>query len=220
MIVDLSHTLDSDIPMFPGFPALEISDFVSREQSRETYAPETEFLIQRVTMIGNTGTYMDAPYHRYADGRDLANLDLDRLCNLPGMVVDVSARVDEGDMTIVAADVPVDIQGYAVLFRTGWDRHWKSDRYLADNPHLSGEAAEALRCRGAIMVGIDSWNVDDVSDMRRPAHSILLEANIPVIENLTALDRLPQSGFSFFAPPMPLDGGTAIPVRAFAIVLS
>ena len=213
VIVDLSHVLDPDIPMFPDFPPPEISTFVSREASRNVYDPGTEFLIQRVTMIGNTGTYLDAPFHRYADGADLASLDLARLCHVPGVMVDVS-----GSMTIDAPSVPEEVEGCAVLFQTGWDSRWGSSSYLEENPHFTAPAAEALRDRGAVLVGIDSWNVDDVTDMSRPVHSILLAAGIPVVENLTGLNRLPARGFRFNAPVLPLRGGTAVSVRAFAVV--
>lgn len=218
MLVDLSHALDSSIPMFPGFPPPQIEDFISREQSRTVYEPGTEFLIQRYTMIGNTGTYLDAPYHRYADGSDLASLHLDRLCDLPAVRVDVTAQVASGDMGIRAESLPEDVAGCAVLFRTGWDRLWGNEAYLQDNPYLTEEAAKVLRERGVVIVGIDSWNVDDVTDMRRPAHSILLGANVPVVENLTGLDRLPERGARFYAPVLPLRTGTAMAVRAFAIV--
>lgn len=218
MLVDLTHQLDSDIPMFPGFPAPGVSDFISRDASRASYAPGTEFLIQRYSLIGNTGTYLDAPYHRYPDGADLAGLNLERLCDLPGVSVDVEPRCSAGELAIDANDVPDDVQGCAVLFRTGWDRKWKSADYLQSNPYLTGEAAERLLQRGAAVVGIDSWNVDDVRDMSRPVHSVLLRAGIPVIENLCRLERLPERGFRFFAPVIPMKHGTAVPVRAFAVL--
>lgn len=214
MLIDLSHPLDAGIPMFPGFPPPEVAAHVSREESRQVYEPGTEFLIQRVSFIGNTGTYLDAPYHRYQDGADLAELQIERLCDLPGVRVDVAAR---DDLTIRAEDVPDDIAGCAVLFRTGWDSRWGDESYLQANPHLSAEAGQLLVERGAVLVGIDSWNVDDVSDMSRPVHSTLLAAGVPVVENLTSLDRLPERGFRFFAPVLPFREGAAVSVRAFAL---
>ena len=218
MLVDLSHQLDADIPMFPGFPPPEVSDFVSREESRGSYAPGTEFLIQRYTLIGNTGTYLDAPYHRYPNGADLAGLDLERLCDLPGVTVDVEVECSNGELAIGADAVPADIHGCAVLFRTGWDSKWNSAEYLQANPYLTGEAAERLLKLGVVLVGIDSWNVDDVRDMSRPVHSKLLKAGIPVVENLCRLDRLPARDFRFNAAVIPLKRGTAMTVRAFAVL--
>lgn len=218
MLVDLTHELDPDIPMFPGFPPPEVADFVSRADSRASYDPGTEFLIQRYTLIGNTGTYLDTPFHRYADGADLATLDLARLCDLPGVVVDVAQQCFTGNLAIGAGAVPSEVQGCAVLFRTGWDSKWKSPEYLQENPYLTGEAAERLLNGGAVLVGIDSWNVDDVRDMSRPVHSLLLRAGIPVVENLCRLDSLPERGFRFNAPVIPLKRGTAVPVRAFAVL--
>lgn len=218
MLVDLSHPLDADIPMFPGFPAPEIASFISREESRAFYSPGTEFLIQRYTMIGNSGTYLDAPYHRYADGADLAALELGRLCDIPGVVVDVRSSVRSGMLEIGIEAVPEHVSGCAVLFQTGWDVHWLTPQYLAANPFLNNEAAAALVQCGAVLVGIDSWNVDDVADMARPAHSLLLRAEIPVVENLCNLDRLNGRAFRFHAPVLPLRHGAAIPVRAYAVL--
>ena len=204
--------------MFPGFPAPEITSFISREESRSFYSPGTEFLIQRITVIGNSGTYLDAPYHRYANGTELAALDLSRLCDIPGVVVDVRSSVQSGNLEIGSESVPEDVSGCAVLFQTGWDAHWSAPEYLAANPFLTGEAADLLVRRGAVIAGIDSWNVDDVADKARPVHSILLRAGIPVVENMCRLDRLQGRAFRFHAPVLPLRHGAAIPVRAYAVV--
>lgn len=212
MIVDLSHPMDPDIPMFPGLAPPEIEPVLSREASRAVYQDGVEFLIQKFSFAGNSGTYMDAPFHRYSDGNDLASLPIDRLCDLPGVVVAASAAAIDSDL------VPDGIAGCAVLFRTGRDALWGTPDYLASNSGLTAAAAELLRDRGAVLVGIDTWNVDDVQDRTRPVHSILLAASIPVVENLCNLDRLPQRGFRFHAPVLPFRQGGANPVRAYAIV--
>jgi len=218
MLVDLSHTLDVDIPMFPGFPPPELANFITREASHQFYAEGVEFLIQRLTVIGNTGTYLDAPFHRFPDGKDLADLDLERLCDLPGIVIDVAQGCQDGQLEVPEDALPEDVAGCAVLFRTGWDEHWKTPAYLSANPYLTASIAERLVAGGASVVGIDSWNADDVRDPRRPVHSILLGAGIPVVENLCCLERLPSAGFKFHAPVLPIRMGTATPVRAYAVV--
>ena len=218
-IVDLSHRLDADIPMFPGLPAPESEELVSREASRSHYAGDTTFLIQRYHLVGNSGTYMDTPFHRYADGDDLASLPLAHTVDLPGVVYDAAALVTAGRMHVNADDlIDIPVEGRAVLMRTGWDAHWPGPDYLAANPHLTDAAARLLIERGAVLVGIDSWNVDDTNDGHRPVHSRLLRAGIPIVENLCRIDQLPTSGFRFYAAPLAIGGGSAIPVRAFAIV--
>lgn len=217
-LIDLTHVLDEEIPMFPGLPGLDIQEHLSREASRQVYSGGAEFLIQRYGVTGNSGTYLDAPFHRYSDGDDLASLDLERLCNLPGLVFDVSERCSAG---VLGADrdlLTCDVSGRAVLIHTGWDRKWRQDDYLVSNPYLTGGLADDLVAGGAVLVGIDSWNVDDILDMSRPAHSILLRAGIPVVENLRGLERLPASGFRFHAAVLPIRSGSAVPVRAYAVV--
>lgn len=211
MIIDLSHPIDSGIPMFPGLAPPEITPVLSREESRSVYQDGVEFLIQQFNYAGNSGTYLDAPFHRYADGADLSAIPLERLCHLPGVVVTA------GTDPIGPELVPDGIAGCAVLFRTGRDALWGTPAYLEKNTGLTAAAAELLRDRGAVLVGIDTWNVDDVQDRRRPVHSVLLAAGIPVVENLCNLDRLPERGFRFYAPVLPFVAGGANPVRAFAI---
>lgn len=220
-IVDLSHPIDAEIPMFPGLPTPEITELLSREASAAHYAGDTTFVIHRYGLTGNSGTYLDTPFHRYAGGADLARLPLERLVALPGIMIDVSARIDSGDRVVPAdafADLPM--AGCAVLIRSGWDRRWGQPGYLDLNPHLTAAAGQLLAERGVALVGIDSWNIDDTRDGRRPVHSTLLGAGIPIIENLRGLDRLPPAGFRFSAPPIPIRGGSAIPVRAYALIES
>ena len=218
-VVDLSHPIDAAIPMFPGLPAPEIAEHLSREASRALYAGGTEFVIHRYTLIGNSGTYLDAPFHRYADGADLATLPLERMVDLPGMVLDCAEPVAAGQRAIDVADLEgLDLTGRALLIHTGWAARWGQERYLDLNPYVTAAAAEALVASGVVLVGIDTWNIDDVGDRTRPVHSALLRAGIPIVENLRGLERLPRSGFRFFAAPLPFRGGSAVPVRAYAVV--
>lgn len=218
-VVDLSHSLDKDIPMFPGLPAPEIVEYLSREASREHYSGGTEFAIHRYTIVGNSGTYLDGPYHRYADAPDLATLSLECTVDLPGVMLDCSGWVAAGRLAIDADDFDgLELGGCALLIRTGWDERWGDSSYLESNPHLTAAAADVLVAVGVMLVGIDSWNVDDTTDGERPVHSKLLRARIPVIENLRGLAQLPPDGFHFSAAPLPFRGGSAVPVRAYALL--
>lgn len=215
-LVDLSHTIEHGMSTYPGLPAPDITDHLSREQSRANYAPGTEFQIGKITMVANTGTYLDAPYHRYADGKDLAALDLGSVADLPGVTIHVTNRITRAISR--AAFEGVDVRGKAVLVRTGWDVHWRTDRYFVGHPFLTEDAALYLKERGALLVGIDSLNIDDNEDRRRPAHTILLGAGIPIIEHMRGLEQLPASGFRLSAVPVKVKGMGTFPVRAFAII--
>jgi arylformamidase len=218
-IVDLSHPIDDAVPMFPGHPQPAIEEFLSREASERNYAAGTSFVIHRYSFLGNTGAYLDSPFHRFADGDDLSVLDLAKTVDLPGVVIDARVQVRQGKLGVGPAQIgEVDVDGRAVLIATGWDRHWSSPAYLRRKPFLAGDGAALLRDRGAVLVGLDTWNIDDVEDRSRPAHSVLLGAGIPIVENLRGLDLLPQTGFRFFAAPLSFRGGSAIPVRAFALI--
>lgn len=213
-LIDLSHVIESGMITYKGLPAPLICDHLSREQSRSVYAEGTEFQIGRIDMVANTGTYLDTPYHRYADGVDLAGVELERLAGLPGVVVRVSnARERAIDWTSFAA---TELRGRAVLVHTGWDRHWRTDQYFEGHPHLTRRAAEHLRDQGAALVGIDSFNIDSTDDGTRPVHSVLLGAGIPIVEHLTGLDALPIDGFRFWAVPPKVLGMGTFPVRAHA----
>jgi len=218
-VIDLTHPLDAGVPMFPGLPAPEIAEYRSRQETAAQYVGGTSFVIHRYAFVGNSGTYLDSPYHRYAEGADLADLPLERVADLPGLVVDVRWRVARGLLAIGPEPFAgLDLAGAAVLVCTGWDRFWGSERYLAANPHVTEAAAQLLAERGVALVGIDSWNVDDVADRRRPAHSILLGAGIPIVENLCHLQRLVGRRFRFHAAPVPIRTGSAVPVRAYAVL--
>ncbi len=214
--IDLSHAVEDGMITHPGLPGPRVEAFLSRADSRKNYAPGTEFHIGRIEMVANTGTYVDAPFHRFDRGTDLAELPLASLADLPGVVF----RHDTQQGCGVGPGLfqGVDLAGKAVLIETGWSAHWGTPRYLEANPFLTGEAAEFLRDVGAALVGIDSVNLDDLADRQRPAHTVLLGADIPVAEHLCGLDALPEQGFRFFAVPVKVRRLGTFPVRAFAII--
>ena len=211
--VDLSHVIDNGMSTYPGLPGPAICDFISFDDSHSRYSEGTEFTIGRIDLVTNTGTYIDTPYHRYRDGHDLVGLDLATVSHVPGVVV----RVDAGTTAIdVAHFESIDAKGRAVLVNTGWDRHWRTETYFVGHPHLTGDAATWLRDNGAVVVGIDSMNIDSVDGGDRPVHSILLRAGIPIIEHMTNLAALPEGGFELIAVPPKITGLGTFPVRAHA----
>ena len=219
-VVDLSHRIAAGTTTYPGLPAPVITPFLTRDASRATYAPGTEFQMDVITMIGNTGTYLDAPFHRYADGADLAGLSLATLVDLPAEVVHLVDAWGPGRRGIEAEQVADRaLRGAAVLLHTGWDQHFGRPEYARGAPFLTEAAAWALVEAGVALVGIDSLNIDDVeSGGSRPAHSVLLGAGIHVVEHLTGLGALPARGARFTAAPPAVSGFGTFPVRAFALV--
>ena len=215
-LIDLSHTIEHGMVTYPGLPAPVVSDWLSREASQTRYAPGTTFQIGRIELLANTGTYIDAPFHRYAPGVDIAGYALDAVADLEGMVV----RATEHPERALDADVfrGGTVGGKAVLVHTGWDAHWRTERYGSGHPFITRAAAEHLAAAGAALVGIDSLNIDDSADGTRPAHSILLAAGIPIVEHLCNLGELPDAGFRFYAVPPRVKGMGSFPVRAFALV--
>ncbi|HEY1224737.1 MAG TPA: cyclase family protein [Brevundimonas sp.] len=213
-LIDLSHTIEDGMVTYKGLPAPLICDHMSREASRGAYDGDTEFQIGRIEMVGNTGTYLDTPFHRYADGEDLSDVGLARVAGLPGMVVEAL------DVQAVDADrlAGLDVRGKAVLVHTGWARHWRTDAYFEDHPFLTEAAAALLVRAGAALVGIDSHNIDDTRTRLRPAHTLLLGAGIPICEHMRGLELLPATGFRFTAAPPKVEGFGTFPVRAFAEV--
>jgi kynurenine formamidase len=219
-LIDLSHEISDGLVTYPGIPVPVISDALSREASRERYAPGTEFVIGRIEMAGNTGTYLDTPFHRYPDGYDLADLDLETVAGLPITLLDAT------QLTTIEPDAfagaPID--GRAVLFHTGWSRHFGTPAYASGHPHLAPASVDALVAGGARVVGIDSLNIDPTTDGTRPAHTGLLAAGIPIVEHLTNLEALAaaleRSGPTarFYAVPPKIRGFGTMPVRAFAVV--
>ena len=214
-LVDLSHTVRAGLVTYPGIPAPTITPHLTREASREHYAPGTEFAIDIIAMAGNTGTYLDSPYHRYADGGDLASLDLATLVGVPAEVFRLTDAASRG----IPAEVFFDreLAGTAVLLHTGWSRHFGTPEYAHGSPFLTEAGARHLVQAGVAIVGIDSLNIDDTeAGGTRPAHSLLLEAGVHVVEHLTALDRVPARGARFTAVPPKVEGFGTFPVRAFA----
>ncbi|WES64621.1 cyclase family protein [Microbacter sp. GSS18] len=219
-VVDLSHPIRAGLVTYPGLPAPTITPHLTREDSRSRYAPGTEFAMDVITMIGNTGTYLDSPFHRYAEGPDLAGLALEELVGLRAEVFHLEDAWDAGRRGIrpeTLADR--DVAGAAVLLHTGWDRHFGTEAYGKGAPFLTGEGAAYLIEAGAVLVGIDSVNIDDTeSGGERPAHTLLLGAGVHVVEHLTNLGALPPRGARFTAAPPAVEGFGTFPVRAFAEV--
>ena len=214
-LLDLSHIIEHGLITYKGLPAPVICDFLSREQSKQHYAPGTEFQIGKIEMVANTGTYLDSPFHRYEDGKDLSELELTSLADLDGVVVRANGKAVRAiDATALHG---IDVKGKAVLIHTGWDAHWRTDAYFEGHPFLTKNGAQLLASQGAALVGIDSYNIDDTVDLSRPAHSILLGAGIPIVEHMCSLDQLPDKQFKFFAVPVKVKGMGTFPVRAFAI---
>lgn len=221
-VIDLSHPIRAGLITYPGLPAPVITPFLTREDSRDRYAPGTEFAMDVITMIGNTGTYLDSPYHRYGTGADLAGLDLSTLVGLPAEVFHLDHQWNP-DRRGIEADALAgrDLRGTAVLLHTGWDEHFGTPSYGAGAPFLSAGASRYLIDAGVVLVGIDSVNIDDTeSGGERPAHTLLLGSGVHVVEHLTNLGELPSGGALFTAAPPAIEGFGTFPVRAFAQVPS
>lgn len=217
-LVDLSHTIEAGLITYKGLPAPIICDYLSREDSRQQYAAGTEFQIGKIELVGNTGTYIDCPFHRYADGKDISEVDLAAFAELEGIVVRVPFAKS---LAITPAHFKnKDLRNRAVLVHTGWAFHWNTEAYYEHHPYLTEEAANFLKDAGVKLVGIDSHNIDNTAKNSRPVHSILLGAEILVVEHLCGLENLPEEGFYFNAIPPKILGMGTFPVRAFAKVFS
>ncbi len=214
-LIDLSHTVEDGMLTYKGLPAPIICDYLSREASREHYAGGTEFHIGKIELVANTGTYVDSPFHRFANGIDLSELPLESLANLPGIVV---RATDVGRAVTAEAFRGLDLKGKAVLVHTGWARYWRTEQYFEGHTFLTGDAAAYLGEAGASFVGIDSYNIDDTEDGSRPVHTQLLRANIPVCEHMCNLESLPDDGFRFHAVPVKVKAFGTFPVRAYAVL--
>jgi arylformamidase len=213
-LIDLSHMIEEGMTTYKGLPGPHLCDYWTREDSAANYDDGSTFQIGRIEMVANTGTYVDSPFHRYADGKDLSELPLESLADLGGLVV---RRPFENGLAIDAGPFAgLDVAGKAVLVHTGWDRFWRTEAYFADHPFLTEAAARALVEGRAAFVGIDSHNIDDTRARDRPVHSLLLGADIPIGEHLTGLEQLPDQGFRFSAVPPKIKGMGTFPVRAFA----
>jgi kynurenine formamidase len=215
-LVDLSHVIEEGMTTYRGLPGPVMCDFWTREGTAASYDDGSTFQIGRIDMVANTGTYVDSPFHRYADGKDLSELPLGSIADMPGIVL---RRPYEQGLATDASDFSgLDVRGKAVLVHTGWDRHWRTEGYFGEHSYLTGGAADWLAENGALMVGIDSCNIDNMHVRARPVHTRLLGADIPVCEHMTGLGRLPDSGFRFTAAPPKVKGMGTFPVRAYAVV--
>jgi kynurenine formamidase len=215
-IVDLSHVIEHGMVTYKGLPGPHICDFWTREGSAANYDDGSSFQIGRIDMVANTGTYLDSPFHRFAEGKDLAALPLGTLADLPGAVV----RRPHGSRQAIDADhfAGFDVRGKAVLVHTGWDTHWRTEAYSEGHPYLTAAAADWLVEGGAALVGIDSYNIDDTSRPSRPVHTRLLGADIPICEHMRGLEQLPDGDFRFHAVPPKVAGMGTFPVRAYAVI--
>jgi len=216
-LVDLSHVITEGMVTYKGLPGPHLCDFWTREDSAKNYDDGSSFQIGRIDMVANTGTYLDAPFHRYAEGADLADLPLPSLADLPGIVV----RSPWENALAIDADAfaGLDVAGKAVLVHTGWDRHWLTDAYFGEHPYLTADAADLLARNGAALVGIDSVNIDNMHVRARPVHTRLLGADIPICEHMTNLGALPDTGFRFTAAPPKVKGMGTFTVRAYAVLV-
>lgn len=212
--LDLNHIVVDGMETYPGLPTPQISDHLTREAAEKIYAPGNTFQIGMVNICTNTGTYLDVPFHRYADGHDLTGLSLDRVAQVPGVCIDKRGQpaidLDPAELEGLA--------GHAVLIHTGHARHWGTPAYFTDHPYLTAQAAEALVAADVACVGIDSLNIDGTHTGERPVHTIVLRAGIPIIEHLRGLDELPDDGFTFSAVPPRIEGAGTFTVRAYAAI--
>jgi len=214
-LIDLSHTIEHGLVTYKGLPAPIICDYLSREASKKLYGEGTSFQIGMIEICSNTGTYLDSPFHRYEEGDDISQLDLSAVASLDVIKVTVAEEIHSIGVEFF---IDLDVTGKAVLVETNWSRHWNTEQYYEGHPHLTEAAAQCLKDKGAVLVGIDSYNIDDVSGNQRPVHSLLLGANILIVEHLCNLAALPSSGGKFYAVPVKLKGVGTFPVRAFVEV--
>ena len=211
--VELSHPIVDGMKAYPGYPSPQIGAYITRDESRARYDGKAEFYIGKVEMVCNVGTYLDSPFHRYANGPDLSRIPLESIAGLDGLVLDGTPTENRS----ISIDCnQSDLSGRAVLVRTGWDERWGTDRYWELGPYLSDSTIDVLLRGKVALVGVDFWNIDDVENHSRPAHTRFLAANVPIVEHLANLKSLPRKGFKFYAVPPPIVKGASFPVRAYA----
>lgn len=215
ILIDVSHTVKDGMITYKGLPAPIICDYLSREASKKHYEEGTTFQIGSITMTSNTGTYVDVPFHRYENGKDLSEIALSSLANLDGIKITIDKNITKIGIEHFTGR---ELHGKAVIIETSWSRHWGSDQYFDDYPYLDAEAATYLRDQDVKFVGIDTYNIDDTKGKTRPCHSILLHNDIPICEHMTNLSDLPVQNFKFFAVPVKVKGMGTFPVRAFGII--
>lgn len=212
--IEVSHPIDAGMKTYPGLPEPRAETLLDYEPSRQHYGDQAEFFIASLHLCGNTGTYVDSPCHRFRGAADLARLPLDRLAHLPVAVVDATDYSNRG----IGPDVfrGLDLRARAVLIRTEWSRHWRTDAYFDPHPFLTAGACDRLLDAGAVFVGIDSLNIDDIQNHARPAHTKLLGAGVPVCEHMTNLAAASAGGY-LHAVPIAWKGGASFPVRAYVV---
>ncbi len=216
-LIDLSHEIEDGMITYKGLPAPVICDYWSHEESRQFYEEGTEFQIGKIEMVSNTGTYLDSPFHRFRDGKDLSELGLEHLASLDGVLIDATQA--QGLAIDQSFFFDVDLKGKAVLVFTNWSQYWRTEQYFENHPFLTKDAAEYLLKQEVALVGIDAYNIDNMKGKSRPVHTILLGAEIPIVEHLCNLHRLKEKSFKFTATPPKLKGIGAFPVRAFAEIV-
>lgn len=212
-LIELNHVLEDEMMAYPGLPRPKIGAFLDHQASRSRYHDQAEFYLGKVEMVCNLGTYLDSPFHRYRGGADLSQVPLEKVAGIPGIVIDGPIS---SDRSIIINATDSELQGRAVLIRTGWDKRWGTESYWEPGPHLSEKSIDLLIRSKATLVGVDFWNVDNTADFVRPAHTRLLASDILIVEHLCNLSVLPQTGFRFYAVPLRIVGGASFPVRAFA----
>ena len=220
--VDLSHAIENGMPGFKMKDAdgtvtqyaAQVRPFLTHAQSRTFYDGKAEFEITELRLHTSIGTYLDSPYHRLRDRRDISQIALDEVI-LPGVVIDVRGRAAWDAVELTPEHTAHDLAGKAVLFNFGWDANWGTDDYFA-YPFLSRDTIRFLIEAGVKLVGVDTLNIDDSHDKERPAHTWLLERDIFIVENLRGLDQLHGQAFTLFAVPLRVVGAAAMPLRAFA----
>ncbi|HZA26623.1 MAG TPA: cyclase family protein [Actinomycetota bacterium] len=214
--IELNHILENGMPAYPGFRPPRFGASLDHEASRDRYEGKAEFYLGEVEMPTNTGTYLDSPFHRHRDGADLSNIPLKAIAGLPGIVIDANTSANREIPPELLERAGPDLEGRAVLIRTGWDARWGTDDYWEPGPYVGADGADVLVGARPAIVGVDFWNIDDTTDPARPAHTRLLRSNIPIVEHLANLSDLPSTGFRFYAVPPRIVRGANFPVRAFA----
>ena len=212
-IVDLSHPLDDDTPVYPGDP-------VARFEPATTI-DEHGYNVLHVRMGSQTGTHVDAPFHFLADGARIDELPLELFLG-PAVVADVRGKAPHepitwADLAPVADRVG---PGRMLLLHTGWDAHWGTDAYF-DHPFLDGGAAERLVAAGVRTIGLDALSLDETvlggePAAGFPAHLAVLGAGGVIVENLRNLAALPSAEPVVSVLPLRLSGADGAPVRAVA----
>ena len=213
--IDLSHTIFDGLVTYKGLPAPIICDYLSRESSKDRFEEGTTFQIGKIEMVTNTGTYIDCPFHRFENGKDLSEVALEKFVNIPCVTIDVANEIEIG----VHFFEHIDLQNKAVIVNTGWSKHWNTDLYFENHPYVTEEAAIFLKEKNVKLVGIDSHNIDDTKGKTRPVHTTLLGAEILIVEHLCNLDKLPKENYFFSAVPPKIKGAGTFPVRAFATIV-